>query len=398
MRRRAFSLFLFPFFFICYEFSGNLSTDMYLPALLEISQEMGKSFDVLQETITSWLLGLALSQLFLAPFTDYYGRRAVLLVGGGFFLLATLACSLATSFWILFFARMLQGFSVGSIMISGYASIHSLYPDRKATLILSWTSTAAIASPMLGPLIGSWILLVGSWREIFFLIFLWALIALFFLFFIMPESLSPSKRHPFRFRKICDSYCKTLLCRGFFLRCLAFAFQDGGMVLWISASPKIIMTHFGYSPQKFGYLQAFVFIGFVLGARSIGFLLKVMKRAYIVYVGMAFSLVGAIFLLSFSLFREIEVVELLVFVGIYALGVGLSSAPLVKESFIASPSREGFTTSVYFLIATTVGAFISFVIAILPDTVLEVSSLLCIGIFLSFFLYLFRDTPFLKKG
>ncbi len=391
MKKSAFKLALFPFFFILYEFSGNLSTDMYLPALLVISKELGRSFDTLQETITSWLLGLSLSQLVLAPFTDSYGRRPVLLIGGILFLIGTISCSLADSFWTLFFARMLQGFSVGSIMIAGYASIHSLYGDHKATLILTWTSTAAVASPMLGPLIGSWILLFGSWRLIFLVIFLWALGALFLLFFVMPESLSKKERHPLAIRAIYKSYRKTLCCRGFFLRCLAFAFQDGGMVLWISASPKIIMTHFGYSPQKFGILQAFVFIGFVIGARSITFLLKVIRRAYLVYIGMIFSFIGALSLLMLSLFSELTISPLLFFMGIYALGVGISSAPLVKESFLASSSKEGFTASVYFLIATIVGAFISFVIAVLPDTSLELSSLLCCGIILSFFFYFFRD-------
>jgi len=391
MQKKDYRLALFPLFYILYEFAGNMSTDMYLPALLEISKEFNETFDSLQETITGWLLGLTLAQLIFGPLTQKYGRKPVFFIGGLIFFVATIGCSLSANLWQLLLARVLQGFSVGSIMIAGYASIHSLYDDYKATLILTWTSSAAIASPMIGPLVGSFILLVGDWRLVFWVIAIWGLGAFILASLLMPESLQKEDRHPLHLAAVYRSYRKTICSRGFFTRCLAFGLQDGGMVLWISASPKIIMNFYKYSPLAFGYLQIIVFAGFILGARLIRFFLKVLSRAHLVYVGMAISSIGALVMLALSFWAKTGLYSFLVAMSVYALGVGISSAPLTKETFIASPSKEGYTTASYFLLATLIGTLVSFVIAILPDTAIELSLLLCFSIFTALLLYWKRD-------
>ena len=110
-------------------------------------------------------------QLIVGPLADRYGRRPVPLIGGVFFLLSSLGCALAADIYWLIFARFVQGISVCSMMVPGYASIHDLYDDEKAIQILVWMGTVAIIVPAIGPLFGGFILLFATWRWVFVALF-----------------------------------------------------------------------------------------------------------------------------------------------------------------------------------------------------------------------------------
>jgi len=61
--------------------AAPLATDMYLPALPQIADELQTSAVSVQLTLTTFLVGLACGQLLIGPFSDQLGRRVPLLVG-----------------------------------------------------------------------------------------------------------------------------------------------------------------------------------------------------------------------------------------------------------------------------------------------------------------------------
>src|SRR6476659_7624502 len=60
---------------------GPLSTDMYLPALPALSQDLGATVAQTQLTLSAGILGLALGQVLAGPSSDALGRRRPLLIG-----------------------------------------------------------------------------------------------------------------------------------------------------------------------------------------------------------------------------------------------------------------------------------------------------------------------------
>lgn len=88
-----------------------LATDMYLPAFPEMAGELGASASGIQLTLTAFLLGLGLGQLFLGPLSDTYGRRRPLLAGSLVCLVASIGCAVAPTVEILGVARFVQGLS-----------------------------------------------------------------------------------------------------------------------------------------------------------------------------------------------------------------------------------------------------------------------------------------------
>ena len=98
-----------------------LSIDMYLPALPVISAQFGVPAGSAQMTLSTYILGFALGQLFYGPMADSLGRKPVILGGTLVFAAAAVACALA-----LWFAGMPAfdaiGHSFATIAIGGFST------------------------------------------------------------------------------------------------------------------------------------------------------------------------------------------------------------------------------------------------------------------------------------
>src|ERR687889_433620 len=76
---------------------GPLTIDTYLPALPQLSAEMGATDSQAQLTITGLLLGLGSGQLIVGPLSDAFGRRRPLLAGLAAHGVMSLLCAVAPS-------------------------------------------------------------------------------------------------------------------------------------------------------------------------------------------------------------------------------------------------------------------------------------------------------------
>lgn len=91
-----------------------LSLNMFLPSIVEISEDFSTSYATIGAAIAAYLGFTALLQLFLGPLSDRYGRRPVLLTCIAIFTLASAGCCLSTNVWQFMIFRMLQGFVIGA--------------------------------------------------------------------------------------------------------------------------------------------------------------------------------------------------------------------------------------------------------------------------------------------
>ena len=71
-----------------------ITTDLYLPALPGLAAELGSPMTRTQLTLSALLFAFGLSQLFLGPIADRFGRRPVLLGGLSLYVLASLGCTI----------------------------------------------------------------------------------------------------------------------------------------------------------------------------------------------------------------------------------------------------------------------------------------------------------------
>src|SRR3712207_2174833 len=106
---------------------GPLTIDTYLPALPQLSAEMGATDAQVQLTITGLLLGLGLGQLVIGPLSDTLGRRRPLLIGLAAHGAMSLLCALAPSIGMLTATRTLQGVAGAAVSVVVMAIVRDLF-------------------------------------------------------------------------------------------------------------------------------------------------------------------------------------------------------------------------------------------------------------------------------
>jgi len=115
------------FLLACLGMIGPFSIDTYLPAFTGIANSIGATPVQMQQTLSSYLLGFAVMNLFHGALSDSVGRRPVVLAGIAVFTLASVGCALSDSIgWLVFF-RALQGASAGAGMVVSRAIIRDMF-------------------------------------------------------------------------------------------------------------------------------------------------------------------------------------------------------------------------------------------------------------------------------
>lgn len=338
---------LFPLLLVLAETVAYLSTDMYLPALPQIANELQTSPSLVQMTLTAWFLGSASLQLFLGPLSDYLGRKPILLAGGVIFVISTLVCALTNHIGVLLFARFLQGTTVAFVIVAGYASIHESFDQKKAIQTLAWMSSVSILAPAFGPLIGGVLLSFQSYRFIFWYLGLSALILFLLLAKFMPETNPNGKtEHPLEVKKTLKSY-RTIISNPLFFRyVLIFCFIFGAFIAWIAYSPFLFIEKMGYSPFLYGCFQTIVFGSFIAGTRLIKVLMEKFNLNTLIMTGLSCALTGSLFSILLSLFTD-RWFALVIPLTLFAFGAGLIFAPLNRLSIESSEEPMGQKVAVF---------------------------------------------------
>ena len=141
-----------------------VTTDVYLPALPAMQADLRAAMAEVQLTFAALLLAFGVSQLVWGPLSDRFGRRPVLLVGMGGYVLASLACVAAPDMELLVLARIAQGAFMGAAVMCARAIVRDLYQPLEGARMMSRGLTGlgviAIACAPLGSAVTEWV----HWR------------------------------------------------------------------------------------------------------------------------------------------------------------------------------------------------------------------------------------------
>jgi DHA1 family bicyclomycin/chloramphenicol resistance-like MFS transporter len=173
---------------------GSFSTDLYLPAMPTVANDLGASEAAVTLSVTTFLVGLALGQLLAGPLSDIYGRRRTLLAGLGVFTASALVCIVAPSVEVLIGVRLVQGMAAAFGVAIPNAVITDYARGREAARLFSRLAIIGGIAPIVASLVGAQLLRLTGWRGPFLAL---TVIGLFFTVCVaagLPESLPREKR------------------------------------------------------------------------------------------------------------------------------------------------------------------------------------------------------------
>ncbi|WP_051110648.1 multidrug effflux MFS transporter [Longispora albida] len=270
-----------------------LSMDMYLAALPQLASEFDASAADVQLTLTSCLAGLALGQLVAGPLSDRFGRKLPLLAGVGVYVVASLACALATNVPMLTGLRLVQGLAGAAGIVIARAIVRDLFEGAAAVRVLSALMLIGGLAPILAPLIGAELLRFGSWRLAFVTLTIIGAAMLLGTVFL-PETLPPHRRRA----SALSGFGTVLKDKIFILYVSAAALAFAALFGYISASPFVLQNVYGLSPQQFSYAFAANALAIVVTGQVNGRLARRYSPAALASAGLGATLAGGLLLLA----------------------------------------------------------------------------------------------------
>ena len=114
-----------------------VTTDLYLPALPRLTQELGAAMSQAQLTLTALLLAFGVSQLIWGPLSDRFGRRPILLLGMAAYVVASIGSALSPTIEALVVWRTLQGAAMGAAVMCARAIVRDLYQPEQGASVMS---------------------------------------------------------------------------------------------------------------------------------------------------------------------------------------------------------------------------------------------------------------------
>lgn len=239
-------------------------TDLYLPALPTLAAYFKSPDALVQMSLTMSMLGLATGQLFIGPVSDRFGRRNVLLLTLILFIITSIFCILSPSVHLFNLSRLFQGMSASGGIVIARSISADLYSGKELKRFLGMISAVNGIAPVLAPVLGGFIMSVGTWKNIFAVLLVYGLLMLL-LAIGTRESLPLHRRNKHGIVGSFAAYAKLFRNKTYLLYLSVFTFSSMVLFAYIACSPFILQSIYSLSPMQFSLCFALNAIGITAG-------------------------------------------------------------------------------------------------------------------------------------
>lgn len=244
---------------------AGFCVDIYTPALPAMVQYFSASSQQSQWTISAYLLGYGIAQLFFGPLSDRWGRKRVMLTGIGLFLPLTFGMPAAPSVTVFIGLRTLQGIAIAAIA----APCRALLPDitNGAALKKSAGSLALafVIGAVVAPFIGGYLTWHFGWRAPLWALSLYGCIVLALLF-ALPETHPVNKRARIQAKRSLFAPYRTILSSApFCLFVLIITALYSTPVMFHVVGPFLVQIQLHYSAVVYGYVSMLLACAWLVG-------------------------------------------------------------------------------------------------------------------------------------
>ncbi|OCH58509.1 Bcr/CflA family multidrug efflux transporter [Aliivibrio fischeri] len=275
---------------------GFLATDMYLPAFDIIRGDLGTTENMIGLTLSIFLLGMAIGQLFYGRLTQKLGTKKSLIVGLSIFAISSLAASFSTSVEMLLVARFFQALGACSANVIWQAMVIQRYDAKTSQRVFATIMPLVALSPALAPLLGAAIEKFYGWSMIFVTLTVIGVgLALRTFVDKEPKQEKMTSEKSITFRDVIKS-------KKFTGNMLIYAASSAIFFAWLTGSP-FVMTQMGYSGADIGLSYVPQTIAFIVGGYGCRWALERFDAQKVLpwILKLSIASVGTVFLVSWRM-------------------------------------------------------------------------------------------------
>jgi DHA1 family bicyclomycin/chloramphenicol resistance-like MFS transporter len=281
--------------------ASPLSMDIYLASMPTMTQALHATTGEVQLTLSVYMYGWGVAQLFAGPVSDRYGRRPTLLASLAVFVGASLFCALSRNVFMLIGGRLVQAIAIASLAVVPRAAVRDLYHGERAAHMLALMSVVLGIAPVVAPLIGSNLHVWLGWQSNFVAVAIYGAVLWLCVVRALPETLASKDARATAPRVLVANYRRLLSSPAYVGYVLVAAFGFSGLFAFLAGSAFVFQNVMGQSAQGFGVMFGAVMLGNITGATIGSRVVRRIGIARLVHVGTALMLVAGLTLGALSL-------------------------------------------------------------------------------------------------
>jgi DHA1 family bicyclomycin/chloramphenicol resistance-like MFS transporter len=347
---------------------ASFATDMGLPVLAATAESLGVTPATAALTMSVFMIGFAFGPLVVAPVSDRFGRRPILLMGVATFALFGALGAFAHSLGALLVWRLLMGAGAGTAQVLVIATVRDLFSGREARTRQSYVNLAAGLAPIVAPTLGVWIASVGGWRAIYGALATGGVVLLALVARTLDETAPLHAKSALTLRGTFRSYGRVIRHPVTLGNALVVALCFGCLFAYVSGSSLVLIGIMGISQRMYGLLFACTSLGLVVGAFANARLnRRGVSHTRLITAGLIAIVSVALLLLVLAAAGRLTAWVLVPLIVVSFIGHGIVRPNAAQGALEPMPEIAGVASAVLTGLTMIVGAMASAIAAALFD-------------------------------
>ncbi len=347
-----------------------IGVDTYLPSIPDIALAFNVSIEKIELSLSIFLIGFSIGQIFGGPISDKYGRKKSSifgLLGFGFFSFIIIFSSTIYELW---FFRFFEAFFGGIVVVNAAAAVRDRFEGTEAARVFSLIGMVRSVAPLMAPVIGAFIIHFWTWKAIFIFLTLYSFVVAFFIYRDLEESYTYTKQNVFESFKMVLSH-KTAI-----KSMLVLGFSFGGFFIIVAKTSFIYIEYFKISTDYFPLFFGINFIVLISMIRINVNLLKKYNPIQLVKIAILVQIVaGALLALNYE---NISLILTMILIASYMSMMAFIFGNCMALTLEHFPKNAGVASGVVGVVQFGLGAIVSAIALSYHDgTVLPIGISVC---------------------
>jgi len=344
------------------------SIDMYLPGFPAIARDLHTTTEEVARSLSSFFIGLACGQLLYGPLMDRFGRKRPLYFGLILYIVISIGCFTARSIDMLIALRAVQALGSCAAGVASIAMVRDIFPVKDNAKVFSLLILVLGASPMIAPTVGSYLTAALGWHSVFIMLMSIAVLILIAVVFALPESYKPDASYSLKPLPIINSFLGVIKVPQFYTYAIATSLAFAGLFAYVAASPSVFMEYYHVNGKTYGWIFAFLSIGFVGSSQLNSVLLRYFRSERIVVVALIGQSIVAVIFLAGSYLNWFGLYGTIAMIFLILCGVGITNPNASALSLAPFSKNAGTASSLMGTMQLGVGALSSFSVSLFKVT------------------------------
>lgn len=344
---------------------GPFSIDMYLPGFPAIAKDLHTTAAKVSLSLSGFFIGISLGQLLYGPLLDRFGRKKPLFIGLCVYILASAGCAVAASIDQLILLRVIQAIGSCAATVASVAMVRDLFPVKDNAKVFSLLLLVVGVSPMIAPTVGGYVTAAFGWHAVFMILTVMGIAILAATVLWLPDSYEPDTSLSLKPKPILMNFLSVIREPQFYTYSLTGAIAFAGLFAYVSGSPLVFMEVFHTDEKVYGWIFAFLSIGFIGSSQLNTLFLRKFSSEQVVNIALICQVIIGFAFLAAALNGFLDLKLTLVFLFLFLCCIGytypnaaaLSLAPFTKNAGSASALMGAFQMGMGTLISVVISLF-----------------------------------------